>query len=61
MIQPAVYILLGENPNSMTENGYGSILSNLSGFDYKEWQELPMFSAAAAASQESFPVHGTLL
>lgn len=56
MVQPAVYMLLGVNPDGMKNNGYGSILSNLVGSDYKEWQEaVDGFQTDAVNSPSGIP------
>lgn len=53
MVQPAVYAV---NKDLMKKNDYGSILSKLSNFDYKQWQQtVDGFQTAAIVSESGIP------
>lgn len=56
MVQPAIYELYGSNPDGMKKNGYGSVLSNIVGSGYKEWQSMVNgFQEAAVSSPSGIP------
>lgn len=56
MVQPAIYELYGSNPNGMKNNGYGSILSNMVGYGYKDWQNaIRDFQTDAVNSPSGIP------
>ena len=56
MVQPAIYELYGGNPNGMKNNGYGSILSNMVGYGYKDWQDaIRKFQTDALNSPSGIP------
>lgn len=56
MVQPAVYILLGKDPDGMTENGYGSVLSNLSGYNFEDWRQvIDSLQSQAVGSPSGIP------